>query len=143
MDLSYFGLDLQLDRKPLIQFGLPRGIKINSEEEKLNLESKLLISKEESVGHRVQELLNGADSIIGVSNLLIGQITTFSKVIVEVESQKLVLPGLGGQGQREKSLASLTGVDLAVLNAQNVRLGAQTMLHDLPLSVSLGAISVV
>ena len=154
--LGYFGLDLQLQKKDFIRLDFPSGIAVKPDLKKIDLKSRIIFFRESSVSSNLQSLLdsiNGGDhtTILGITGIRLGNseqnaIQTFSKIVVELDSQVLQgqkFPSLAGQLKTYKPLATLTkaGVELKSPNDLSLEIGAS--LNDAPLSLSIGSLNFV
>ena len=110
VNLGYFGMSVELQRKEVILFDLPSGIHLSPDKSEVSIKSRLLLSHEPLLASNLQAMLNSIQtgdqsSILGVSGILLGNseqnsLITFSKLIVEIDVKELhgrALPLLIGE----------------------------------------------
>jgi hypothetical protein len=155
--LGYIGFHVDLAHKPFISFDVPGGLSVKSDAGVVDLQTRLVVARDETVAERVESLVaavigGSGSTTIGLTDFVIGnseqqKVVTFSKIVVEVDSEtvrNVVAKMPSGSGGPAKTLAKLTGAEVDVKSANQVRLGAKATVLDVPgLSISLGSLSLV
>jgi hypothetical protein len=156
VNLGYFGLSIRLQRKEFITFDLPSGIYASASKSQMDLKSRLILSHEPSLATNLLATINAVrfgdqSAIIGITDILVGKsekvsFLTFSRIVIEVDAKIFhdqELPQIGGQSDGSKPFATLNSAALEIESSKKIEIGAGISFSDVPLSLSVGSISLV